>query len=132
MCGCARLAAFALSVCAFAFACSCAEGDAVIRKKLDLILEDDLAAILEDVSKEALIDKPCFELLEYKEYSEGAYSRMAVADFFFMKPLVGMEKKITRKYRYHRRQGQWDRYFNKYFTVAPENASPEGAAGAGD
>ncbi len=106
---------------------SCAESDDVIRGKLDVILIDDLAAIVDSVAAVALIDKPYFELVSYKEYDEGAYSRMAVADFFFLKPLAGVEKKIRRKYRYHRRLGMWDRYHNKYYTVVPDaDSSAEG------
>jgi len=97
--------------------CFCAESDGVIRQKLDVILKDDLEAILEGVSEGALLDKPYFVLLEYREYDEGAYSRMAIADFYFLKS-VGM--KITRKYRYHRRLGMWDRYHNKYYTIVPD------------
>jgi hypothetical protein len=97
--------------------CFCAESDGVIRQKLDVILKDDLEAILEDVAGDALLDKPYFELLEYREYDEGAYSRMAIADFYFLKS-VG--KKIKRKYRYHRRLGMWDRYHNQYYTIAPD------------
>jgi hypothetical protein len=106
---------------------SCDESDAVIRGKLDVILADDLVAIVDSVAAAALIDKPYYDLVSYKEYDEGAYSRMAVADFFFLKPFAGLEKKIRRKYRYHRRFGMWDRYHNMYYTVAPDTA----AAGSG-
>jgi hypothetical protein len=96
--------------------CFCAESDGIIRQKLDVILKDDLEAILEDVAASALLDTPYFELLEYREYDEGAYSRMAIVDFYFLKS-IGM--KITRKYRYHRRLGMWDRYHNQYYKIAP-------------
>jgi hypothetical protein len=120
-------------ICAvFALACfSCDESDAVIRGKLDVILADDLVAIVDSVAVTALIDKPYYELVSYKEYDEGAYSRMAVADFFFLKPLAGLEKKIRRKYRYHRRFGMWDRYHNMYYTVVPDTVSAKGG-GTGD
>ncbi|MDR2694679.1 MAG: hypothetical protein LBB74_10775 [Chitinispirillales bacterium] len=108
---------------------ACDESDAVVRGKLDVILADDLAAIIDSVSAAALMDEPRFELVSYKEYNEGAYSRMAVTDFFFLKPLVGVEKKIRRKYRYHRRFGMWDRYHNMYYTVAPDTVSAEGGGG---
>jgi hypothetical protein len=110
-----------LTLCAFIalLSVSCDESDAVIRAKLDVILDDDLLAIIDSVAAEALIDKPYFDLISYKEYDEGAYSRMAVADFFFLKPMAGVVKKIRRKYRYHRRLGMWDRYHNMYYTVVP-------------
>jgi hypothetical protein len=113
----------ALILCALsAFLCvSCAESEEVIRGKLDVILADDLAAIVDSVAVAALIEKPYFELVSYKEYDEGAYSRMAVVDFFFLRPFAGLEKKIRRKYRYHRRMGMWDRYHNMYYTVVPDS-----------
>jgi len=108
---------------------SCDESDAVIRGKLDVILADDLAAIVDSVAAAALIDKPYYDLVSYNEYDEGAYSRMAVADFFFLKPMAGLEKKIRRKYRYHRRFGMWDRYHNMYYTVAPDTVAAESGGG---
>ncbi|MDR0330805.1 MAG: hypothetical protein LBH93_03750 [Chitinispirillales bacterium] len=112
---------------AAAILCACAEGDAVIRNKLDIILNDDLEAILEDVSPEALIEKPLFDMTEYRKYSEGAYTRMAIVDFYFLKPAAatGTGMKIRRKYRYHRRLGMWDRYYNKYYSFTPEGEAAE-------
>ncbi|MCL2690214.1 MAG: hypothetical protein FWE57_10275 [Chitinispirillia bacterium] len=98
--------------------CMCLqEKDSVIRQKLNVILKDDLEAILEDVAKEALLETPYFELLEYREYKEGAYSRLAVVDFYF---LNSINMKITRKFRYHKKLGLWDRYYNKYYMFSPE------------
>jgi hypothetical protein len=42
---------------------------------------------------------------------------MAIADFYFLRTV---SMKITRKYRYHKRLGMWDRYYNKYYQFAPE------------
>lgn len=106
---------FALA--AFAFLCACAENEEMIRLKLDIILKSDLEAILEDVYEGALLDEPYFELLEYRFYDEGIFSRMAIADFFFLRPFDGKVAKITRKYRYHKRMGLWDRYYNRYYIV---------------
>jgi hypothetical protein len=108
---------------------SCAESEEVIRGKLDVILADDMAAIVDSVAAPALMENPRFEVVSYKEYDEGAYSRMAVVDFFFLKPLAGAGKKIMRKYRYHRRLGLWDRYHNKYYTYMPDSA---GVGGGGE
>jgi hypothetical protein len=93
------------------------EKDEVIRRKLDIVLADDLEAIIEDVAKEALLDKPYFKIVEYKEYDEAVYSRRAIVEFFFFKSI---SVKITRKYRYIRKTGIWDRYYNKYYMVFPE------------
>jgi hypothetical protein len=117
-----------LMLCSILLA-SCDESEAVIRGKLDVILADDLAAIVDSVAAAALIDKPRFELVTYKEYDEGAYSRLAVADFFFLRPLAGVEKKIRRKYRYHRRFGMWDRYHNMYYTVMPDSSAAASGGG---
>jgi len=103
--------------------CSCMdEKEEVIRQKLDVILKDDLEAIIEDVDKDALLDEPYFELLDYKTYDDGYYSRMAVADFYFLK---SVSVKISRKYRYVRRMGVWDRYHNKYIMIAPKTDETE-------
>jgi len=103
--------------------CSCLdEKEEVIRQKLDIVLKDDLEAILEDVELDALLDKPYFELLEYRVYDDGYYSRMAFADFYFLKADAF---KITRKYRYVRKMGVWDRYHNKYYSIAPKTDETE-------
>jgi len=98
------------------------EKEEVIRQKLDVILKDDLEAIIEDVDADALLDEPYFELLEYRVYDDGYYSRMAVADFYFMKSVAF---KISRKYRYVRKMGVWDRYHNKYNAIAPKTDETE-------
>ena len=98
--------------------CMCLdEKESVIRQKLDVILNDDIEAIIEDVDKESLLETPYFDLIDYREYKEGVYSRMAVVDFYFFNSL---NMKITRKYRYYKKLGLWDRYYNKYYTVSPD------------
>ena len=92
------------------------EKESVIRQKLDVILKDDLEAIIEDLEKESLLETPYFEFVDYREYKEGIYSRMAVVDFYFFNSL---NMKITRKYRYYKKLGLWDRYYNKYYITAP-------------
>jgi hypothetical protein len=93
------------------------EKDEIVSKKLDIVLQDDLEAIIEDVAQDALLEKPYFEVVSYSEYKEGMYSRMAVVDFYFFNSL---NMKITRKYRYLKKHGLWDRYYNKYYMTAPE------------
>jgi hypothetical protein len=87
------------------------ESDEMARKKLDVILKDDLKAILEGIPDSSIIESPHYKLVLYKIYNEGSYSKKAVADFYFLK---GIEKKIVRKYRYYRYNNMWDRYFNEY------------------
>ncbi len=99
--------------------CMCAEEkDEVIRKKLDVILQDDLNAILDGVSTDALLDKPHYTMVEYKSYDEGDYSKLAIVDFYFLKKI---NMKITRKYRYYKPKGLWDRYFNKYMVISADS-----------
>jgi hypothetical protein len=91
--------------------CSGNESSEIIRKKLDVILSDDLNAIIEDVSSEGLIEHPCFDLVFYEEYKEGNYSQKAVANFYFLKSI---NAKIVRKYRYYQKNRMWERYYNEY------------------
>ncbi|MDR3013453.1 MAG: hypothetical protein LBU70_09655 [Chitinispirillales bacterium] len=96
----------------------CAESDEVIRLKLDIILKDDMEAILDGVAAEALLETPYFDILEYKKFDDGPFSRLVVADFYFLRPMAcGSIVKITRKYRYLRNAGLWDRYYNRYYVV---------------
>ena len=97
--------------------CVCAEKEEVIRFKLDIILKDDMEAILEGVAEDGLLETPYVDLTDYNTYDEGAYSRMAIADFYFLRSIEDRTVKIKRKYRYHKRMGMWDRYYNKYYTV---------------
>ncbi len=87
------------------------ESEEMVRKKLEVICRDDLQAIIEDISKENLIENPYYNIVFYKQYTEGMYSRKAIVDFYFFNK-VGV--KVVRKYRYHASKGMWERYFNKY------------------
>lgn len=82
-----------------------------IKKKLDIILDDDLIAITEDMVPSNLLDSIYYDIRIYQEYNEGKYSRRAEVDFYFLKDI---NAKIVRKYRYHRDFKKWDRYFNEY------------------
>lgn len=97
---------------AFLLLISCSgESDEKAREKLEVILKGDLDAIIEGINPQNLIDKPYYDLVLYKTYDEGNYSKRAVADFYFLKDV---NVKIVRKYRYHRVHRMWDRYFNEY------------------
>lgn len=101
-----------LLLCLFPVMISCSgESDKVAKKKLQVILDDDLSAILEGIPDSALLKKPYYDIVSYKLYDEGNYSKKAVADFYF---LNSVPVKILRKYRYHRTKRMWDRYFNEY------------------
>ncbi|MCL2183077.1 MAG: hypothetical protein FWB85_06380 [Chitinispirillia bacterium] len=103
----------------FLAVCFCSESDEIIRQKFDIIIADDMKAILEGVAEEALLEKPYVDILEYVKYEEGVFTRRAVVDFYFLKT-IGV--KISRKYRYHKRLGLWDRYYNKYYQFEAETA----------
>ncbi len=98
------------------------ESDEAAKKKLEVILEDDLKVILEGIPDTALIEKPYYNLFSYKQYEKGNYSKKAEADFFFMK---SVHVKIVRKYRYHRSKRMWERYYNEYGFIS-ENADSAG------
>jgi hypothetical protein len=110
----------------FLFVCFCAESEESIRQKFDIIMADDMEAILEGVDPEALLDEPYFDVLEYVKYKEGVFIRRAVVDFYFLRT-IGV--KITRKYRYHKRLGLWDRYYNRYYQFVTEDSVEDSADG---
>ncbi len=87
------------------------EPDSRIRRKLDIILEDDMNAIIEDMADTNLLDSTYYDMYLYQEYDEGKYSRKVEVDFYFLKKV---NAKIVRKYRYHREYKKWDRYYNEY------------------
>ena len=90
------------------------ESEEMVRKKLDVICAGDLAAITDSIAADALLEKPYYKLVFYKRYSEGKYSRKAVAEFYFLKKVA---VKVVRKYRYLQTVRMWDRYSNEYVFV---------------
>ena len=90
------------------------EGEERVRKKLDVICAGDLAAIIDSIAVENLIEKPYYKIVFYKRYTEGKYTRKAVADFYFLKKVA---VKVVRKYRYLETVRMWDRYSNEYVFV---------------
>jgi hypothetical protein len=101
----------AVIVCAFFLQHCSGESEQLVRKKLDAICADDLAAIIDSISAKDLLNKPYYEIVFYKSYAEGSYSRKAVVDFYFLKKV---SVKVVRKFRYHRSIRMWDRYSNEY------------------
>jgi hypothetical protein len=87
------------------------ESDSLVKKKLLLILQDDLESIIKDISKEGVADSTYFKITEYNDYKESAYTKKAVVDFFFFRKI---KAKIVRKYRYDAVARKWERYFNEY------------------
>lgn len=96
----------------FSFFTGCiSEPEGRIKKKLEIILEDDMVAILEGIADSNLLDPTYYDLHLYQEFKGGKYSRKAEVDFYFLK---NINTKIVRKYRYHRDYKKWDRYYNEY------------------
>ena len=87
------------------------ESEEMVRKKLDAICTGDLAVLADSIAAENLLEKPYYKLVFYKRYSEGRYSRKAVAEFHFLKNVA---VKVVRKYRYLQTVRMWDRYSNEY------------------
>ncbi|MCX7725534.1 MAG: hypothetical protein N2053_01665 [Chitinispirillaceae bacterium] len=93
---------------------SCSESEEMIQKKLKVICEDDLKAIIEGLPEEKLLEKPYYKITSYKKYEKGKYSRKAEVEYYFFKNL-GV--KVFRQYRYHTSVGMWERYTNKYVFI---------------
>lgn len=103
----AAVAAVVLSIALL----GCGDNDAVARRKLDAILTSDLAVIVSDIPKAGLADSIYYSLVSYQTYKTGDYTKKAVVDFYFMR---GIKVKITRKYRFVKEAGMWERYYNVY------------------
>ena len=99
-----------LLMISFQFSCS-SEKEEIAKQKLELILPDDMKAIVGGISADALREKPYYQITSYKTYKKGLYSAKAEVDFYFLKKI---DVKIIRKFRYHRSKKMWERYFNEY------------------
>jgi len=105
----------------------CRENDAAARQKLHAILKSDLVAIISDVPKSSLADSLYYSLVFYQTFKKGDYTKKAVADFYFLR---GIKVKITRKYRYVKEAGMWERYYNVYtFVEDAGQKTPSGDSG---
>lgn len=83
----------------------------MIEKKLRVIADDDLMHVVGELPDTSLADTTYYSVVSLKTGIEGRYSAKAEIDYFFLK---GVDVKMTRKYRYHRRLGMWDRYSNEW------------------
>lgn len=107
------LAGFALVLALMVCSVGCAieESPQRIRKKLDVIVQDDLRQVVAELPDTSIADTTFYRISSYKSGIEGVYSAKAEVEFFFLK---GVRVKMVRKYRYHRRLGMWDRYVNEW------------------
>ena len=102
----------AMSAACLLAGCSPAgDSDANVRKRLEVILQDDLRTVVSEVARESVADSTYWVIRDYKVFSEGKYSVLAVVDFHFLK---NARVKMVRKYRYYPKWKKWERYYNCY------------------
>lgn len=89
----------------------CAAGLSEKRAKemLEVILKDDMAAIIDGVDTSAIMKEHYYEYREFNSYEEGKYQYLAVVDFYFLRDI---KRKIVRKYRFNKMYLQWERFEN--------------------
>jgi len=114
------LAALAL-LCAGAAGGCAGESDELVRRKLEVILADDLASVVMELPAASVRDSAYYRVTDYRRFPRARYTALAVVEFYFLK---GDVAKMVRKYRYHKWYGQWERYVNEYRltqdTVVPD------------
>jgi hypothetical protein len=116
---------FVILAAAVQLLCGCGESDELVRKKLGVILEDDLASLVGEMPRESIADSVYYVVTEYKTFPRSRYSALAVVEFFYLK---GRPAKVVRKYRYHGSVGLWERYQNVYRFVQQESDEDTGRA----
>jgi hypothetical protein len=83
-----------------------------IRKKFDIVAENDFRAIIAELPAKSRADSVHFTVVEYKDFPKGQYRVRAVVDFYYLRDV---RVKRTLKYRYVKSAGKWERYANDYF-----------------
>jgi hypothetical protein len=109
--GAVRPAVSLAALCLVALAGCAGESDQLVRRKLEVILADDLASVVMELPANSVRDSAFYRVREYRRFAEGPYAALAVVDFHFLK---GDVARMVRKYRYHKWDGQWERYVNEY------------------
>lgn len=94
----------------FLLGCS-SRNDELARTNLETILKDDLEVIISDVDSSILLENPHYSVEKFDYYEKSLYSYNAVVYFYFLKDESFC---VERKFRYHLKQGKWERYFNEY------------------
>jgi hypothetical protein len=84
-----------------------------IRKKLNIVTDNDFKAIINETPKKSLADSLYFRITEYKEFNKGQYRVRAVVEYFYLRDV---KVKRAVKYRYVKKAGKWERYANDYIT----------------
>lgn len=91
--------------------------DQVARERLEVILADDLQALVADLPAEGVRDSVYYRILRYVPNPGGRLSAMAEVEFRVLK---GDPAVVRRKYRYYDRIGKWERFYNQYHHTEPE------------
>jgi hypothetical protein len=100
-----------LASCGLYFSCCSSEPAGEIRKKLDIVAENDFRAIIADLPAKSRADSVYLKIAEYKAFPKGQYRAKAVVDFYYLRDV---NVKRTVKYRYVKSAGKWERYANDY------------------
>ena len=87
------------------------ESDAMIRKKLEVIVKDDLLCVVAEMPDSSIADSTWYDIVSSQTGKKGDYSAKAEVDFDFLK---GVRVKMFRRYRYVSRIGKWERYTNEW------------------
>jgi hypothetical protein len=101
----------ALASCVLYFSGCTSEPAGEIRKKLDIVAENDFREIVAELPAKSRADSVYFRVAEYKEVPKGQYRVKAVIDFYYLRDV---NVKRTVKYRYVKSAGKWERYANDY------------------
>jgi len=87
----------------------CVSDDPALR--LNNVLKNDLVVILEDIDKDAVLDEPRFEIVEFNSFDEGKFRHLAEVHFYFLRDI---NVRVVRRYRYNRRHFRWELFHNVY------------------
>lgn len=90
-------------------ACTSGISEKRAKEMLDIVLKDDMSAIIDGIDTSGIMKEPYYEYREFKSFEEGKYQYLAVVDFYFLKDI---KRKIVRKYRFNKLHLQWERFEN--------------------
>ena len=88
------------------------------RQRLEVILQDDLVTLNNEIPLESRRDSSYYVIVEYATDTTGGRAARAEVVFYVLR---NDPATVVRKYYYHPRYGQWERYYNKYHYSADDN-----------
>jgi hypothetical protein len=83
------------------------ESDEAIQGKLQTVLKNDLDTLVSSLPKASVADTVYFEIRENKKFGKGPFTRLVVADFYFLR---NVKVKVMRKYRYQAWEQRWEMF----------------------